>query len=192
VADRIDRECNPPFAAASPNVGAWVQHPDVKELLQLFLEQECPIRSILVAYPQLFRELSPHGQIAAVGGGHNTAFLLQLLADKHARSSSIIAPVPLQASSDGPSGVHRRTCENLAQQVRQLLSDAPGNDLLLWPVHLLNEMMSLRSDQSPHYRRQNPAARMKMICRNYVMGCLTAALSALVPSRWRAARRSVF
>jgi glycosyltransferase involved in cell wall biosynthesis len=147
MADRIDRECDAPFAAASPNVGGWVQHPDLKELLQLFLEQECPIRSILVVYPQLFRELSPHGQIAAVGGGHNTAFLLQLLADKHARSSSIIAPVPLQASSDGPSGVHRYTCENLAQQVRQLLSDAPGNDLLLWPVHLLNEMMSPRSEE---------------------------------------------
>ena len=47
--NRFSSEYDPACAAALPNISAWVQqpNPDMQELVQLFLDQEWPIRAIV-------------------------------------------------------------------------------------------------------------------------------------------------
>src|SRR6516162_7629029 len=134
MTDWIDGKCNPGRGAAVPDIGAWVQQadPDLGALLQLFLDQEWPIRSIVVGYPQACGELSQDAHIVSADGAHTDAFLLRLPVDQHAGSSSIVRRVPLRASRRSPGGVHVYTCEDLVLQAHQLISDGPANDLLLW------------------------------------------------------------
>jgi glycosyltransferase involved in cell wall biosynthesis len=147
--DRVDGECNPGCAAAVPDIIAWVQQadPDLEALLQLFLDQEWPIRSIVVGCPQACGELSQDAHIVSADGAHTDAFLIRLPADQYDGSSSIVGHMPLRASRRTPGGVHVYTCEDLVLQARQLISDGPANDLLLWPAHTLNEMMTPRIDE---------------------------------------------
>jgi hypothetical protein len=103
MSGRIGRECSPSVATALPDVGAWVQYPDLKELLQLFLDQSWPIRSIVVGSPQACP--SQDAALATVGRGPGAALLLRLLAGKDASSPPIVARVPLQTLGHSPSGV---------------------------------------------------------------------------------------
>lgn len=136
--DRIGRACIPGSAAALADVGGWVQHPGFEELRQVYLDQGWPIRSILVGEPDLCRELSRDA--------NSTDAYLLALADVRDSSRSIFTRVALRSSRHSPGAVHAYTFD-LAQQAHRLLGDAPGNDLLLWPAHILNQMMTQRVDE---------------------------------------------
>ena len=143
--DRIDRTCIPGPAAESADIGAAAQHPGFEELRQVYLEQGWPLRSILVGQPHLCRALDKDAHTAAVGGGRTDAFLLPL-ADARDTSCSTLTLAPLRSSRHRPGEVNSHAFE-VAPQAHQLLGDAPGNDLLLWPAQMLNEMMAQRADE---------------------------------------------
>jgi hypothetical protein len=141
--DRFSSKYDPACAAALPNINAWVDqpNPDMQELLQLFLDQEWPIRAIVVGCPQVCGELIQDAQRAPAAGGLNQALLLRLRVDKHLKSS-IIARMPLRPCGYGPDDGPAYTCESLALQTRELLSKAPGNVLFLWPADALNDILT--------------------------------------------------
>jgi glycosyltransferase involved in cell wall biosynthesis len=143
MTDLLGDDCNPAGATASPDINASPQQPDpdFEELLQLFLDQAWPIRSIVaLGYHQLCGQTGPDARSAHAIGVHNEAFLLRIVATRD--SSPAITRIPLQRSWRNPGAGHAYTLDSLARQARELSRDAPGNDLLLSPAHTLNEMMT--------------------------------------------------
>jgi glycosyltransferase involved in cell wall biosynthesis len=146
MTDLFGSECNP-ATAALPDINAWAAQPDgITALLQPFLDQACPIRSIVaIGNAQASGPLSQDAQGVFARGGHGDGFLLRLSADLRARPW-MVTRTPLRASSS-LGGVRSLSFEGLARQARELLGDTPGNDLLLCPDHTLNEMMTPLVDE---------------------------------------------
>jgi glycosyltransferase involved in cell wall biosynthesis len=98
--------------------------PDIESLLQPFLDQSAPIRSIVT-----------------VGSSFSNDAALLRLARNEDGFPAISARVSIGA------GEHAYTVDSLARQVSALCASVPGDDLLLLPAHLLNEMLTPLAEQ---------------------------------------------
>ena len=129
IVEMSDEECPAGGGATSPALDAAAKNldPDVISLLQPFLDQSAPIRSIVAL-----------GCSALRGENCDEAVLLRV----GAGSSEISAPHSLPCSGRGSAGFQRYTYESLARQAHEFCGDLPGHDLLLLPEPLLDAMMT--------------------------------------------------
>jgi glycosyltransferase involved in cell wall biosynthesis len=120
-------------STATPAVNAPVQKldPNIANLLQPFLDQSAPVRSIVaVRCHEMLGMSSKELSTAPPVGPRQEIALLQLVADESSSSVSI-------AYCEGEHALDR-----LAQQARELSEPVSGNDLLVLPAHMLNELMT--------------------------------------------------
>jgi glycosyltransferase involved in cell wall biosynthesis len=120
--------------AGLPVAGSPLQTltPNIERLLRPFFMQSAPTRSIFAV--ECHRIL---------GAGTSGAVLLRLVPGEN---SALVLSQEFISPSDGPVGKHSYTPETLAQKAGELCALAPGNDLLVLPAPLLNEMIAPLSD----------------------------------------------
>lgn len=144
VTDLLGGDCD--RAAGSPASSAPLQtlDPNIESLLRPFCVQSAPTRSIVAVECHrtlgITRKELPS---AAPIGASREAALLRFVADED--SSAIVPRESINLPVHG-GGEHTHTLDGLAKKACELCGLVSGNDLLVLPAHVLNEMMTPLAD----------------------------------------------
>lgn len=136
ISELFDRDNVSAGAATAPAFDAATQRldPDILSLLQLYLDQSSPIRSIVAV-----------GCHAFPGESGSGAVLLRTEVD---RGGLAVAPrFPIQPLGRAPDGVPAHTLDSLGRRARELCGGSAGDDLLLLPAQNLDAMMTPLADE---------------------------------------------
>ncbi len=138
VTDLLGGDCD--RTAGSPASGAPLQTLDqnIELLLRPFLAQSATTRSIVAV--ECHRTLGITGKEPSASGASREAALLRFVTDEG--SSAIASRESIRPPVHGNGGKHTYTPDSLARKAAELCGSVPGNDLLVLPAHLLNEMMT--------------------------------------------------
>ncbi len=118
--------------------------PDLEAVLRPFLEQSAPPASILaIGCPWLWtendkRENDERNEGVGRSTARNGALLLRLVADKDA-GLVVVARTPIPPARDGG---RKDTLDCLARNVRELANGTSGDDLILLPWRVLEQMIA--------------------------------------------------
>src|SRR6202035_399590 len=130
-------------AARSTTVNAPLHNLDshLGPLLQSFLEQSTPLRSIVAIGCHQFLPTHRDELLSTSPVGVCTAALLRLVAAENGRPA-IIALEPIRTGGHTSGVDHGYSLDSLARRAREMSGVVLGDDLLLLAAEALNEMMT--------------------------------------------------
>jgi glycosyltransferase involved in cell wall biosynthesis len=191
VTDLSGGDCNQ-ASARSPAINGPLENfdLDIEPLLRPFLEQSAPTRSIVaVGCHQILGMTGKDLASAPPIADRQEAVLLRLPANKES-CPEIVTRQPVRPAGNKPDGEPAGTLDGLARQAREFCGSVSGDDLLLLPAHVLNEMMTPLADDfsfravavlspqasAPHSTRNDWKLRRSLFDRGLVcIGCVHVA-----------------
>jgi glycosyltransferase involved in cell wall biosynthesis len=134
-----------PAAARSTAIRAPLRELDfdIESLLQPFLEQSAPLRSIVAIGCKLFSGAAGNGLPGSFPTGARQAVLLRLDAAEGGRPA-LIEQEPIWTAGNGSGAAD--TLDGLARRAREMSRTMLGDDLLLLPADVLDEVMTPLAD----------------------------------------------
>ena len=139
-----DRDSAAIFLAVNASLGN--RPPELKSLLETFLDQSAAIRSIVaVGCHELLGITGKNLDNVSLADNGNRAAVIPLIADKDSGKTNI-AGESIRSVRESPGAGFAWALESLARQARELSGLASGDDLLLLPADLLSEMITPPAD----------------------------------------------